>query len=81
MLASQVHNYNQAAAASDTIALKGVAIGNGCIGFDVDGGCGRDSLELFVATMEQVIGRHSKPELNVDCSCLPRLLQTRVHQE
>eukprot|EP00938_MAST-03A_sp_MAST-3A-sp1_P004345 g4345.t1 len=32
--------------------LKGVAIGNGCIGYGVSGACGIDSLDLFVSVLE-----------------------------
>ena len=34
------------------IKLKGIAVGNGCVGFAVEGGCGIDSLDLFVGVLE-----------------------------
>ena len=49
MLAQNIHdNFN-----SNKINLKGIAVGNGCVGFNVEGGCGLDSLELLVTVMEQ----------------------------
>ena len=49
LLAQNIHaNFN-----SNKINLKGIAVGNGCVGFNVEGGCGLDSLELLVTVMEQ----------------------------
>ncbi|CAK0889525.1 unnamed protein product, partial [Prorocentrum cordatum] len=50
LLANQVHLHNSKAA--EAIPLRGVAIGNGCIGFGVSGACGTDSLELLVEVLE-----------------------------
>ena len=35
-----------------SIPLKGIMVGDGCIGFGAKGGCGIDSLDLFVGVME-----------------------------
>ena len=42
----------QHAIANGPIRLRGIAVGNGCIGFGVTGGCGLDALDLFVTSME-----------------------------
>ena len=44
--------------------LKGVAVGNGCIGYSVEGGCGVDSLDLFVGVLENGAPGVSRPLLN-----------------
>ena len=35
------------------LQLRGVAVGNGCIGYGVAGACGIDSLDLFVTELER----------------------------
>jgi serine carboxypeptidase-like clade II len=35
------------------IPLKGIMVGNGCVGYGVAGGCGLDSLDLLVTVLEQ----------------------------
>jgi hypothetical protein len=42
-----------AAVAPVLLPLKGVLVGNGCVGFGVDGGCGRDSLELLLTVLDR----------------------------
>ncbi|KAK3257530.1 hypothetical protein CYMTET_33381 [Cymbomonas tetramitiformis] len=54
--------------------LKGVAIGNGCIGFGVAGGCGMDTLEVLVAHLEAAVPDVSREVLrDVRASCGPDL--------
>ena len=36
------------------VALAGIAVGNGCVGYGVEGGCGLDSLDIFVSTLERL---------------------------
>jgi carboxypeptidase C (cathepsin A) len=52
LLAQLIHKHNQAKAGPE-IQLKGIAVGNGCVGFGVAGGCGLDQLDLLVTVMEQ----------------------------
>ena len=52
MLATRVLAHNHARAKSP-IRLRGVMVGNGCIGYGVSGGCGTDALDLFVTTLER----------------------------
>ena len=59
MLAQQVHEHNARlpavalAATTSPIQLRGIIVGNGCVGYAVDGGCGLDSLQLLVTVLEQ----------------------------
>lgn len=68
LLAQLVHEHNNAVDTStadlrgasatfskdtDTIPLKGIAVGNGCVGWTVKGGCGLDAMDLLVTVMEQ----------------------------
>ncbi len=34
--------------------LRGIAVGNGCIGYGVSGGCGTDTLEVFLNVLDRV---------------------------
>ena len=52
LLAQQVHEHNGVANAR-AIRLKGIMVGNGCVGFGVAGGCGLDSLGLLLTVLEQ----------------------------
>ena len=38
---------------SDLPQLRGAAVGNGCVGYGVSGGCGLDALDVFVSTIER----------------------------
>lgn len=53
LLAQLLHNHNAEHSAS-VFNLKGLLIGNGCVGFGVDGNCGRDSLEVFLTVLERM---------------------------
>ena len=44
---------HDAAMRADGVRLRAVAIGDGCIGYGVEGGCGVDSLDIFVSTLER----------------------------
>ena len=44
---------HDAAISAYGVRLRGVAIGDGCIGFGVTGGCGLDSLDIFVSVLER----------------------------
>ena len=53
VLAARVAAHNLVARDDARIALRGIAVGNGCVGYGVAGGCGLDALELFVTSLEQ----------------------------
>ena len=58
LLAKQVHEHNareeeKEGAAATTVPLRGIMVGNGCVGYGVQGGCGLDSLDLLVTVLEQ----------------------------
>ena len=55
MLSELIMSHNQARSTSEAekIKLRGIVVGNGCVGYDALGGCGKDSLNLFVTTLEQ----------------------------
>ena len=53
LLAAQIMQHNEESQAAQKIELKGIAVGNGCIGYGVDGGCGKDSLALLVQVLER----------------------------
>jgi carboxypeptidase C (cathepsin A) len=53
LLAQLIHTHNQATAKEPKINLKGIAVGNGCVGYGVAGACGLDQLDLLVTVMEQ----------------------------
>ena len=36
------------------VRLSAIAVGDGCIGFSVSGGCGSDSLDIFISTLERL---------------------------
>lgn len=62
--------------------LAGVAVGNGCIGFGVTGGCGLDALELLVTTLERRAPRIARTALSeVRGSCAGELDQGRTAAE
>ena len=53
------------------VRLRGVAIGDGCIGFGVRGGCGLDSLDIFVSTLERLapgVSRDALAAVRAQCS-------------
>ena len=47
LLAANIH------ASSELIPLKGIAVGNGCVGYSVAGGCGTDAMDLLVTVMSE----------------------------
>jgi len=54
LLAEHVREHNSVHGnAASPIRLQGIAVGDGCIGFEATGGCGRDSLEVFVSFLER----------------------------
>jgi len=54
LLAKQILEYNQrAASAGKEMALRGIGVGNGCVGFGVPGSCGSDSLETLIGYFER----------------------------
>lgn len=70
LLAERVLRHNEVAPDAARIQLHGIAVGNGCIGYAVDGACGTDSLELFVEVLERAAPRISRDALgDVRASC------------
>lgn len=68
MLALEVHMHNIAHKSKNTeqfiLPLKGVAMGNGCIGYGVTGGCGLDQLELLLDQIEEITQDVSSEAIN-----------------
>ena len=44
---------SSSSSSSALIPLKGIAVGNGCVGYGVKGGCGLDALDLLITVLEQ----------------------------
>jgi hypothetical protein len=52
--AAATHDDNDGAATTTVeIPLKGILVGNGCVGYDAEGGCGRDTLRILLTVLEQ----------------------------
>ena len=59
------------------VALAGIAVGNGCVGYGVEGGCGLDSLDIFVSTLERLAPGVSRAAIATARSkCTPAELRT-----
>ena len=55
----------------------GIAVGNGCVGYGVEGGCGLDSLDIFVSTLERLAPGVSRAAIATARSkCTPAELRT-----
>ena len=53
------------------VHLGGIAVGDGCIGYAVSGGCGADSMDVFVSVLERVAPGVARARLSAvrrDCS-------------
>jgi len=71
LLAMRVLEHNKGVPEDAQIQLQGVALGNGCIGYAVDGACGTDSLELFVEVFERAspgVSERSLADVRASCA-------------
>lgn len=54
------------------VRLRGIAVGDGCIGYAVTGGCGLDSIDIFVSVLERAAPGVSREALTaVRHGCTP----------
>mmetsp|Transcript_65728 Transcript_65728/g.140612 ORF Transcript_65728/g.140612 Transcript_65728/m.140612 type:complete len:525 (-) Transcript_65728:24-1598(-) len=54
LLAQNVHDHNtKQQQAANRIRLRGIAVGNGCVGYATSGSCGKDSLDVFISYLER----------------------------
>jgi hypothetical protein len=68
---------HDAALRASRVKLVGAAVGDGCIGFGVSGGCGLDALDVFVSVLERVSPVVSEDALGgVRASCSTAELTT-----
>lgn len=63
MLGEAILAHNAASSAAARLLLRGVLVGNGCIGYGVTGGCGLDSLDLFLTSLERKAAGIPRPAL------------------
>ena len=56
--------------------LRGIGVGNGCIGFGVSGGCGTDSLDVLVSVLERLAPGVSRGALSDARAACPGELDT-----